>query len=105
MYAAVLQTCRAQQSNWESIPGFVTAVDELEQRLAVLHQIHTEHSTATVGVGMSKKAFIHTLTDHLYLIAKALSLKGLTSDDQGLYLRNKVNLIRMEEILRQRFDA
>jgi hypothetical protein len=92
MYAAVLQTCKAQQSYWENIPGFAAAVNELEQRLAVLHQTHTEQSTAAVGAGLNKQLFRDSLTDHLYIISKALSLRGLMLNDYSLYLRNKASL-------------
>jgi hypothetical protein len=92
MYAAVLQTCRAQQTIWENISGFVSAVDELESRLAGLYQTHQEQSTITMGVGMSKTAFRQELIDHFYVISKALSLKGLMINDNGLYIRNKTSL-------------
>lgn len=94
MYAAVLQTCRAQQSAWEQIPTFVNAVNALENKLNELHHTHVEQVKATIGaLGSSagKKALREELTVRLYVISKALSLKGLITKDHNLQISYKTS--------------
>lgn len=92
MYAAVLQTCKEHQAAWETIPGFNAAVSELESKLSELHEMHTKHDGILAGVSAVKASFRADLCEHLFVITKALRVKGVLTNDQGLMSRNKITL-------------
>ncbi len=92
MYASVLQICKDEHTAWENIPVFTAAVAELESELAILHQAHAEYDVAIAGVSESKNELKAELIEHIYVIAKALSLKGTMMNDKALQIRNKGSL-------------
>lgn len=91
MFGAVLQTCRSQQTVWENIPDFVAAVNEMQARFDELAHMLAEQEVATSGVSATKQALRVELTDHLLVLSKALAMKGLISNNQPLYSRNKIS--------------
>lgn len=98
MYAAVLQTCKDHQTAWENIPGFYSAVMELENKLSELHELHTTQEGMLAGVSSFKAAFKADLCEHLFVISKALRVKGVLTNDHGLVYRNKVSLSGLKNI-------
>lgn len=98
MYNAVLNICRQQQTAWETIPGFVSAVADLEARLLELNHTYALRLSATTGVSVAKNELKTELAEHLYILGKALSLKGLEINDRELDLRNRISLSRLKTL-------
>ena len=98
MYNTVLNICKEQQAAWVNIPSFASAIADLEAQLAELNHTHSLRSTSTAGVSATKQAIKLELVDHMYILCKALSLKGLELHDLALDLRNRIALSKLKTI-------
>jgi hypothetical protein len=98
MYQSVIEVCRDHQSLWENIPGFVSNLEEFENRVAILRQRSGIQKNITSGVSAGKRDNLERLFDHLLIVQGALWVYGNTINDFQLMERNKVTISELRRL-------
>lgn len=104
MYASVIEVCRNHESSWVNIPGYVSALEEFENRVAILRQRSGVQRNVTSGVSAAKRDKIGKLNDRLLIIQGALWVYANTINDFQLMERNKVSISDIKRLTITQLD-
>ena len=77
MYKAVLEVCKAHETSWAGIPGFVSTIEELETAMNELEEFSNLQSSKTVGVSALKAEKRKILIENLLLVQAASAYSPL----------------------------
>ena len=105
MYQAVIEVCRSHQSLWESIPAYVSALEEFENRVEILRLRSGIRSNITAGVSAGKRSRLETLYDQLLVVHGALWVFATSTNNFQLMSRNKVTISDLKRLSIVRLDA
>lgn len=105
MYNAVIEVCRDHQLLWENIPGYVSALEEFENRVEILRLRSGIRSNITSGVSDGKRSRLEALYDQLLVVHSALWVYAASTNNFQLMSRNKVTMSDLKRLSIVRLDA
>lgn len=92
MYGSVHGVLTANQTLWQTIPAFVSAVEELEAGLSELDAKFSEQTIVTKGVSKERSEKLIKLIKRMKLAHNALYLYAKETGDLLLQERNQVSV-------------